>query len=152
VQATVSASAVFPTAAEYVIWSESGRRVAMLELGAGRADVVFGPGARFVVVATLNLDGSIGRAGPARPTVLLAELPPGPAGPSGADGVRERLERSALSREMMQRDRAAPGEGAAWSQTFALGCPADARPDGSALLFGGGRGYVVPQALEGGVP
>ncbi|WP_239405493.1 hypothetical protein [Frankia sp. Cj3] len=130
VQATTSESAVFGTEVEYVIWSHTGRRTTMLELGAERADVVFVPGTRFVVVAGGDLSEPAGTAAPSVTRILLAEVAPGHTGPLAAGEVREHLERFALARDAGQLGSTAASVRADCPQTFVLGCPVTERlPD-----------------------
>jgi hypothetical protein len=102
VQATASESAVFATEAEYVIWSYTGRRVSMLEMGVERADIVFMPGTRFIVVAAGDPSGPATTNGCSPPRILLAEMPPGHTDGRNMDEVRERLEQSTLTRDTLR--------------------------------------------------
>jgi hypothetical protein len=104
VQASSSKSAVFETDAEYIIWSQSGRRTAILELDGDCADAVFAPGTQFVVTGVRNFPRSGDEASAGRPQVLLVEVPPGQEAAKVADGVVTQLERAAQARDAVQLD------------------------------------------------
>jgi hypothetical protein len=111
VQASSSHPAAVPGGVEYVIWSQTGKRLAALAASAGRDEVIFAAGTFYRVLRVEPAP-----SGASRLRVFLRELAiggrPGDAAVPAADGSLDETDRRVLERLMAaaQQDGAATGD------------------------------------------